>query len=112
MIPSRVYADFHNLDDQNRIRLTCAGTKDDLARLGIDLKDGMLITFYMDDADDAGRADELCVEGVVQYDESEACWVASVKWSAVRHASDERQTAPLRADGPLQSLPELTKHGS
>ena len=42
MIPSRVYADFHNLDDQNRIRLTCAGTKDDLARLGIDLKDGML----------------------------------------------------------------------
>ena len=28
----RVYADFQNLDDENRLRLTCVGTKEDLAR--------------------------------------------------------------------------------
>jgi hypothetical protein len=84
----RVYADFQNLDDANRLRLTCAGTKQDLQRLGITLREGLMLTLYADDADDAGQTDELLADGVVQYDEGAKCWVAAIDWSALYHASD------------------------
>ena len=50
MSQPKVYADFQNLDDTNRLRLTCAGTIDDLARQCIELKEGMVLSFYTDDA--------------------------------------------------------------
>ncbi len=87
MLP-KIYADFHNLDDQNRIRLTTAGTLEDLQRLGIDLVEGMSLTFYMDDADDLGNPDDIMVDGTVHFSEAEKCWSASVYWSGVYHASD------------------------
>ena len=37
-----IYADFQDLDDANRLRLTCAGTLQDLARYGIRLEQGMV----------------------------------------------------------------------
>jgi hypothetical protein len=89
----QVYADFQNLDDANRLRLTCAGTQDDLKRNGLTLHDGLMLTFYTDDADDEGRPDELRIEGVVQYDEEAKCWVAEIDWANLRHASEETQTA-------------------
>jgi hypothetical protein len=89
MDESKIYADFHNLDDFNRLRLTCAGTRQDLERQSIELHEGLILAFYMDDADDQGEPDELRTEGVVHYDERESIRVASVDWSSVRHASDE-----------------------
>jgi hypothetical protein len=86
----RVYADFQNLDDQNRLRLTCAGTRRDLERQGIDLREGMALTVYTDDANDEGQADELLADGIVHYDLQENCWVVAIDWRAIRHASDER----------------------
>jgi hypothetical protein len=85
----RIYADFHNLDDSNRLRLTCAGTKEDLERFGIELQEDLVFTFYMDDADDQGRPDEVRVQGVVHYDEDHECWVADVDWSRAYHESAE-----------------------
>lgn len=93
----RVYADFHNLDDCNRLRLTCVGTIEDLARQGIELREGLILTFSMDDADDRGEPDELLGDGVVHYDENERSWVASIDWSSIRHASDETKQG---AEGP------------
>jgi len=61
----------------------------DLTRQSIELREGLVLTFFMDDADDQGDADELRTEGVVHYDEKDGSWVASVDWSALRHASDE-----------------------
>jgi hypothetical protein len=90
----RVYADFQNLDDVNRLKLTCQGTLADLERQGIELREGLMLTFYTDDADDEGKPDELRAEGVVGYNEDEGCWVAAVDWSALRHASDDRVAAP------------------
>src|SRR2546422_2402567 len=89
MATPKVYADFQNLDDSNRLRLTCAGTREDLSRQAIELRDGLVLTFYTDDADDQGRPDELRVEGVVHYDQQEQCWIGVVDWSALRHGSDE-----------------------
>lgn len=102
MSTTRVYADFHNLDDFNRLRLTCAGTQEDLARQSIQLQEGMVLTFYMDDTDDQGRLDELLVEGLVQYDSAKQYWAAAVDWSAIRHASDER---PPDGNGPGSTSP-------
>ncbi|HTU21308.1 MAG TPA: hypothetical protein VMG10_24860 [Gemmataceae bacterium] len=90
MATPKVYADFHNLDDFNRLRLTCAGTIADLARQGIELRNGLVLTLFMDDADDQGQSDELLAEGIVHYDPHEKIWVASIDWDTVRHASDER----------------------
>ena len=78
MSTSRVYADFQNLDDANRLRLTCVGTVQDLQRHGIQLQEGLDLTFYSDDADDQGQPDELRVEGIVHYDADGQCWVATV----------------------------------
>jgi hypothetical protein len=91
MSAPKVYADFHNLDGANRLRLTCAGTVADLARQGIQLREGLVLTLYMDDADDEGRSNELLAEGVVHFVEQERGWVAQVDWSAVRHASEEQR---------------------
>jgi hypothetical protein len=111
MFKPRIYADFQNLDDSNRLRLTCAGTIADLARQCIDLHEGLALTFYMDDADDRGEADELRADGVVHYDEHHRAWVASVDWSAIRHESDETTSttdsagpphpAPMGENGPM-----------
>ena len=89
MAPPRVYADFQNLDDENRLRLTCAGTRQDLERQGIELREGMVLTLYSDDANDEGQPDELLAEGIVQYDEAAKCWVAAIDWQAVYHASEK-----------------------
>jgi hypothetical protein len=96
----RINADFQKLDDENRLCLTCAGTQRDLAKHGIELREGLTLTFYTDDEDDAGHRDELRVEGVVHFDAAEACWVAEVDWSALRHASDE-----LPANGSSSAAP-------
>src|SRR5438876_275625 len=89
MTSPRVYADFQNLDGSNRLRLTCAGTLDDLSRQQMELREGLVLAVYMDDADDEGRADELRALGTVHFNQEEGCWVAAIDWSALRHASDE-----------------------
>jgi hypothetical protein len=91
MTTPRIYADFQNLED-NRLRLTCAGAQQDLARHGITLQEGMRLTFYTDDADDDGQPGELRAEGVVHYSERERCWVATVDWSRLWRASEEPLT--------------------
>jgi hypothetical protein len=115
MSKPKVYADFHNLDDSNRLRLTCAGTIADLARQGIELQEGMALTFYMDDADDQGQADELRTDGIIHYDKCDGYWFASVDWSAVHHCSDEgnSMSAVPGASGPAPAGENgPTKRGS
>jgi hypothetical protein len=109
----KVYADFQNLDDENRLRLTCAGTRDDLAQAGIELREGLALLFYTDDADEHGRPDELRVEGVVHYDEVGQCWVAVVDWNALRHASEEENTNGAQPTQPQTdaSSPERRRTG-
>jgi hypothetical protein len=83
-----VYADFHDLDDENRIRLDCTGTREDLERLGLELSDGLELALYTDDADEHGNPDDLMADGIVHFDEGNQCWVAYVNWNALYHASD------------------------
>src|SRR5437867_12229277 len=97
----RVYADFQSLDDSNRLKLTGAGTMRDLERHAIELREGLVLTLYTDDADDQGQPDELRAEGVAHYDAEGQCWVAAIDWSAIRHDSFERSehARPSEASG-------------
>jgi len=92
----KVYADFHNADAHGRLRLNCVGTLEDLSRQRIELHEGLLLTLYADDLDDKGRLDELLADGVVGYSEDEHGWVATIDWSAIRHASDDRELLDQR----------------
>jgi hypothetical protein len=74
MDASRIYADFQNCDEQGRLRLNCAGTTEDLARLGISLAEGAVLTLY---------CEELEVQGRVVFSEEENIWVAAIDWSAI-----------------------------
>lgn len=75
----RVFADFHNADTKGRLRLTCAGTVDDLERQGIVLQEGQSLIIY---------SEELEVEGVVRYSEEEQLWTAVIDWDAIKEAND------------------------
>lgn len=86
----KIYADFQNLDDLNRLKLNCAGTAEDLRRHGIDLKEGLVLTFYTDDGNEQGDEDELRAEGTVHFNDEEQCWVGAIDWKALWHASDEQ----------------------
>jgi len=45
MSTAKIYADFQNLDDFNRLKLTCAGILEDLVNQGIELKEDMSLNF-------------------------------------------------------------------
>ncbi len=90
MIKPRIYVDFHNADAKGRLRLNCAGTLEDLALQQVELREGLRLELYSDDANDQGRLDELLVDGIVNYSEEERGWVALIDWAAIRHASELR----------------------
>ena len=92
MVKPKVYADFHNADPQGRLRLNCIGTMEDLSQQQVELREGLALTLYADDLDNKGQLDELLVDGVVSFSEEEHCWVASIDWAAIRHASDGQRS--------------------
>ena len=75
----RIFADFHNADEQGRLRLNCVGTIEDLSRQNIKLEDGQLLALY---------DEELEVDGVVQYSKEESLWVAAIDWKQIKQVED------------------------
>ncbi len=94
MLLPRVFHDFQSTDPSGRLRLNCQGTIDDLAQHQIELREGLALTFYCEDANDGGAADELLVDGVAAYSTEEKCWVAMIDWNAIRHSSLETTIPP------------------
>ena len=75
----KIFADFHNADEQGRLRLNCMGTISDLSHQNMKLQDGQLLTLY---------SEELEVDGVVQYSDTENIWVAGIDWNEIREVED------------------------
>jgi hypothetical protein len=73
-----VYADFNNADSGGRLRLNCIGTMQDLARLGLQLREGMPLILHDED---------LEAEGEVHFSEVEHIWVARIDWQSIRQTS-------------------------
>jgi hypothetical protein len=72
---SRIFVDFHNADEQGRLRLNCIGTLEDLASQHAELENGQRITLY---------GEELEADGVVQFSENEKIWIAAIDWNQIR----------------------------
>ena len=75
----RIFADFHNADEQGRLRLNCVGTIEDWSCQNIKLEDGQLLALY---------DEELEVDGMVQYSQEESLWVAVIDWKQIRQVED------------------------
>jgi hypothetical protein len=71
----KVFVDFHNADEQGRLRLNCIGAIEDLAHQQAELENGQQLTLYSED---------LEVDGVVQFSEDEKVWVATIDWNQIR----------------------------
>lgn len=88
MMRPRVYADFMKLDDLDRLILITIGSRNDLLKLGTQLKSGMAVVFYDDDANEDGEPDDLEADGTLLYDHAAGHWVGVYDRSSLRHASD------------------------
>lgn len=75
MSVSGVFVDFHNADEQGRLRLNCIGAIKDLARQQAELENGQPLILYGEDLEG---------DGVVQFLEEEKVWVAVIDWSQIR----------------------------
>ncbi|MBW4534195.1 MAG: hypothetical protein KME09_09690 [Pleurocapsa minor HA4230-MV1] len=84
---SRVFVDFHNADEQGRLRLNCIGTIEDLARQQAELENGQHLTLYSED---------LEVDGVVQFSEDEKVWVATIDWNQIRQVKAFNESTAQR----------------
>lgn len=76
----RVFVDFHNADAQGRLRLNCIGTIEDLAAQKIELQAGQHLVLYSED---------LEVDGIVEYSQSEHLWVVVIDWDEIREIEQE-----------------------
>jgi hypothetical protein len=70
-----LWVDFQNAGHDG-VRLICNGTLADLKEKGIELRDGLQLLIWSEDYDDNGNPDNLSVEAVVRYSNSDKCWVA------------------------------------
>jgi hypothetical protein len=73
----KVFADFHNADASGRLRLNCAGTLHDLARLGVTLAPQLRLRLC---------SEELEADGTVEFSAEEKLWVAVIDWQAIEGA--------------------------
>jgi len=98
----RLYHDFNKLEGDQppsrgthqivRAPLVCRGTANDLARLGNELYDGMLVTLYEpDDFDEDGNPDCLEVDAVVKRDPTGKYWVGEFDSDELDYASKKRK---------------------
>lgn len=94
----QIYADFHNADVHGRVRLNCAGTMADLSRDQLQLREGLAVVLYADDADNAGHPCRVIADGTVTFSDDEHCWVAVIDWQQIRHARPD-SPSDARASG-------------
>lgn len=98
----RVFADFHNADAKDRVRLNCAGTVADLERQKTVLRNGRSVIIY---------SEELEVEGIVHYSEEEKLWTAIIDWDAIREVESILSQIPyiydVASSGRVESIAVL-----
>ena len=82
----KMFADFHNADEQERLRLTCLGTVEDAARLDIRFHEGMILVL-------SNR--EVEVESTVAWNTEENRWVAAIDWDAIRNTLRPEANGPV-----------------
>ena len=70
------------------------GTRQDIDFNGLELNEGMRLSFYCDDANDAGQPDDPLFDGIVHFDTDKQQWYVLIDEGSYHHASDLRN--PIR----------------
>lgn len=73
------YVDFNEMVDADTVLLSVDDSKKDASGVVVLLREGMLVSIYMDDHDENGAIDNLVAQGVVVRN-SRTDWSAHVKW--------------------------------
>ena len=83
MTKPRIMTDFHGLDAQNRVSLTCIGAMEDLMENGVTLYEGLELTLTYEDIE---------ADGVVEWSDERSWWMAKINPDEIRNVgdSDER----------------------
>jgi hypothetical protein len=76
----KIYGDFQNVDDYRRIRLSVAGSQEDIASLGLTLKEGMEI--------EVTDTHSLSADGIVRFSIGENIWVAEIDWKNLKYLDE------------------------
>ncbi|MEI7297183.1 hypothetical protein [Paraburkholderia tropica] len=71
--------DFNEMVDADTVLLSATDTKADATGLLVDLREGMLVSIYMEDRDVGGKIDNLIASGVVARN-TDRGWSALVRW--------------------------------
>jgi hypothetical protein len=71
--------DFNEMIDADTVLLSAGDWKVDASGVIVQLREGMLVSVYMDDMSENGKIDNLVAIGVVTKN-SAAGWAANVKW--------------------------------
>ncbi|WP_198360014.1 hypothetical protein [Burkholderia ubonensis] len=79
MVRPVFYADFNEMVDADTVLLSVDDSKRDASGVVVLLREGMLVSIYMDDYAENGTIDNLVAQGVVVRN-SRADWSAHVKW--------------------------------
>jgi hypothetical protein len=90
MSKPRIYADFNRIDEHGWVLLDRRGTIDDLNKFGVELREGLQLTLYMDDADSFGNPDDLEIDAEVCLNKRLNIWAGRFDPEAFRHASERR----------------------
>lgn len=90
MSQPRIYVDFMKTDDEGRLLLVCLGTLRDIEAQGIELREGLVLHVYSDDADERGKRDDLVAEGTVRFHGVRRTWVLEIDPNGIRNASDQQ----------------------
>ena len=78
----KIHVDFNSaIDELGRLPLSTVGAQEDIARLGLTLKEGMEI-----EVDDG---DNLSADGIVRFSDSENIWVAEIDWKKLIYKDEE-----------------------
>jgi hypothetical protein len=64
------------------------GTKDDIAKTGTILREGMRLSFWNDDSNDEGQPDPLYFDGIVHFDSEAGEWYVVIDDESYHHESD------------------------
>lgn len=69
------------------------GTLQDIEKLHIVLEENLVLHFYCDDADDAGKPDDLIFEGTAHFDPETKSWYVVIDEDSYRQASEDAPKA-------------------
>lgn len=80
MTKPRIMTDFHGLDTQNRVSLTCIGAMEDLMENGVTLYEGLELTLTYEDIE---------ADGVVEWSDERSWWMAKINPDEIRNVEND-----------------------